>query len=714
MKLKIIKKITVMIMFFGCLIIKETHAITAAQAARQQQISAEIEKILIQKVDESNYNKWIKEINEVVNKYKDVNLPDIQTKIKSLQNIAAIQNKQESVEKKVEETNKYTQKQIEEQLDVFLKKQINEYVTLNLYEKLQRDIKTSFIPQGKALNIPELNEKIKKVEAKFKQIDELRKNQPKGPPTSNLNEPGLTPLTKEEQKLLKEIADLKQEGEVSFEKVLKDEILRKNFNDNAFQIWKNKAEDLIEKSSNTKQKSIVVAAGDLNNVLDSIEMLIKKEKSTTPIPTSPTGNIPPTSNLNTPLTAEEQKIIQEIKELLNKSKSIDRSGLLAAWINQIGEIFQTHGKSTSKAIKAELDQLRGRIQELEIMVYKTMNEEYNTTLYFTSLNSNEYDLWKGKMKSFINDFYKLFNLAVGINAPTTQNLLDEVKKIEQEILNEDKRRANLNLPSEKLTPEKQQKIEEDLTQINQLINASNDLTTLSNDERKTIIKPLYEFATYIATINKPSLEYNKLEALLVNVEKNLLAKSIDFIKKELNLLNVNVINLQEIVKEIKNKQMAQQKSKAIENILVYFNDATHKIYLIFDFLVKKENLDQSGSSSVYNLMLNNLFGSKNQGEDFVDGHPENKSSLYNALNELKNIIAEIYLKDPDKTSRQEYDFIELLYTNMLKLQKTNLIQLLKDLLNSQQLKAKKDAILNMIKLIENDEFYQHMANAYKN
>ena len=100
-----IKKIILITIFFGSLFVQHLYPITAAQAARQQQIVAEIEEILKQNVDEDNYNDWIKEIKEIVNKYKNVNLPEVQKKIKTLQTILSLQNKPESIEEKIKDTN---------------------------------------------------------------------------------------------------------------------------------------------------------------------------------------------------------------------------------------------------------------------------------------------------------------------------------------------------------------------------------------------------------------------------------------------------------------------------------------------------------------------------------------------------------------------------------------------------------------------------------
>jgi hypothetical protein len=471
MKITIIKKIILTTMFFGCLLVKEMYSITGAQAARQQQISKEIENILIKKVNESNYDEWIEEINGVVNKYKDVNLPEIQTKIKSLQNIAAIKNKPESIEKKVEDTKKLTQNQptknpptrnlnepsgepkqltkeeeknIEDSLSKLIKRysDINDTLRhktlgLNEWDNWKKDAENAIIKYDTSFfatyeMIPDrLNTlKYNLAEGETK-VEEYKKSTtsistpPQGltgniPPTPNLNPPskGGTKSTQQKEKILKEL-DSYLKDDYSSEQMSKFHSLE-NFKDSI---------------ADTIQDGKKLNDPEINKKITQIEKNIQEAETLRKTQTNPQ----PSPQGGTKSTTKEQKIAQKIKHLADveiKVNDFDK------WVNNVKKIFEKHRNSTVKEIKDELGILRNKVPSFEDNIYATIDKLYNEK--FTAFDTERYADWKNNIEFYIYHFLVLWDLAETIKAERNEELYNLVDVVKNSIKEEDTRRSIQN------------------------------------------------------------------------------------------------------------------------------------------------------------------------------------------------------------------------------------------------------------------------------
>lgn len=99
------KKIILIMIVFCCASSKKMYAITAAQAAMQQQILQNIEDVLSQKFDAEHYITWIDGIKKLVDQYKNITFPVVKKEVKVLENILSRAYTSEAIDEKIKKIN---------------------------------------------------------------------------------------------------------------------------------------------------------------------------------------------------------------------------------------------------------------------------------------------------------------------------------------------------------------------------------------------------------------------------------------------------------------------------------------------------------------------------------------------------------------------------------------------------------------------------------
>lgn len=645
------------ITFFG--VYQKTYSITAAQAAKQQQILKEIDDVLTEKIDESTYEDWVERIDQIVQKNKDIALPVIQQQVKSLQKIVTLETQPVSSDEKT----------IQTQVDALLKMDIK-------ISTDQQDILKYGEWKAKVMDLISknwdksfrINKILEPLRNQFIKFDEAERRVLSSTPEPIPQGEGKTKtLTNDEQKLLKEINDLKYEGDNEFLKVLRGEFENKIFEKEAFKEWKEKAENVIEnveKDFDKMPKQLQRASENLSNLLGDIE---KKMKQSTPQKTSEI--IPPTPTLNPPSTKnnEEQAVIQKINALINQN--IDDSDDLEDWISDVEKIFETHEKSTSTAIQEGLEKIRiNKMPNIENVLYDYIKKKSNEK--FVDSPENYYIKWKKDIQDFINDFNRLWNFAVKIQARRTGSLKLQVEQIEQKIIDEDKRRAGLttNQPTGTGSVNLSQSENEILRSLKDTqsgIDSSTTIVLLAKviDTLDTTIRNAETFISVQSTSAPKSLVEE-----LTKTKNDLLKKCIDLIDLNLVYDRSPAKNLDtELQLLITQKRKADDGGAKITQQLNLVKNSVMYISKIVDYVVSNEKLDEENCKDLYKTILQIIFGSNDFGRDF-NGKPT-INSFYKVLNTLVTYIDEYYFKNPT-TTRQDKTFVDEI-RNILNLITTN-------------------------------------------